>query len=66
MIVMPVINMLEWKDQEEIQVVVNQLLLLICTVNGDKTFWLNLIIWGRFYDVIYGWQADFQNVTRGA
>jgi hypothetical protein len=31
----------------------------ICTVNKDKKFWLNLVIWGRFYDVIHGWQADF-------
>jgi hypothetical protein len=37
----------------------------ICTVNRDKKFWLNLVIWGRFYDVIHGWQADFRNVTRG-
>jgi hypothetical protein len=37
----------------------------ICTVNRDKKFWLNLVIWGTFYDVIHGWQADFRNVTRG-
>jgi hypothetical protein len=35
----------------------------ICTVNRDKKFWLNLVIWGKFYDVIHGWQADFRNVT---
>jgi hypothetical protein len=35
----------------------------IYTVNRDKKFWLNLVIWGRFYDVIHGWQADFRNVT---
>jgi hypothetical protein len=35
-------------------------------VNKDKMFWLNLVIWEKFYGVIYGWQADFRNVTRGA
>jgi hypothetical protein len=38
----------------------------ICTVISDKQFWMNLVIWGRFYGVIYEWQADFWNVTRGA
>jgi hypothetical protein len=33
--------------------------------NKDKTFWWNLVIWGKCYGVIYGWQADFRNVTRG-
>jgi hypothetical protein len=37
----------------------------ICTVNRDKKFGLNLVILGRFYDIIHGWQADFRNVTRG-
>jgi hypothetical protein len=36
------------------------------TVNKDKKVWLNLVIWGQFYDVIHGWQTDFRNVTRGA
>jgi hypothetical protein len=31
--------------------------------NRDKKFCLNLVIWGTLYDVIHGWQADFQNVT---
>jgi hypothetical protein len=35
------------------------------TVNRDKKFGWNLVIWGKCYDVIYGWQADFRNVTRG-
>jgi hypothetical protein len=38
----------------------------ICTVNRDRKFWLNLVIWGRLYDVIHEWQADVRNVTRGA
>jgi hypothetical protein len=25
----------------------------ICTVNRDKKFWLNLVIWGKYYGVIY-------------
>jgi hypothetical protein len=25
----------------------------ICTVNRDKKFWLNLVIWGTFYVGIY-------------
>jgi hypothetical protein len=37
----------------------------ICTVNRDKKFWWDLVIWGTLYDVIHGWQADFRNVTRG-
>jgi hypothetical protein len=35
----------------------------ICTVNRDNFFLLNLVIWGTFYGVIYGWQADFRNIT---
>ena len=26
---------------------------------------LNLVIWGKFYGVVHGWQADFQIATRG-
>jgi hypothetical protein len=32
------------------------------TVNRDKTFWWNLVIWGRFYDLVQGWLADFRYV----
>jgi hypothetical protein len=38
----------------------------IRTVNKGKKFGLNLVIWGTFYGVIYGWQADFRIATRGA
>ena len=27
-------------------------------LNKDKKFGLNLVIWGKFYDNIYDWQAD--------
>ena len=36
------------------------------TVNRDKKFWLNLVIWGKFYEDLYGWQADFESLGRGA
>ena len=38
----------------------------ICTPNKDKKFRLNLIIWGKFYEVICRWQADFESPGRGA
>ena len=38
----------------------------IDTVNRDKKFRLNLVIWGKFYEDIYGWQANFESPGRGA
>ena len=38
----------------------------IGTLNKDKKFWLNLDIWGKFYEVVYGWQANFESPGRGA
>ena len=38
----------------------------ICTVNREKKFGLNLVIWGKFYEVVMGWQADFESPGRGA
>ena len=37
----------------------------ICTLNRDKKLWLNLVIWGKFYEDVYGWQADFESPGRG-
>jgi hypothetical protein len=36
----------------------------ICTGNMGKKFWFCSVIWGKCYGVIYGWQADFRNLTR--
>jgi hypothetical protein len=33
------------------------------TVNKDKKFWLNLVIWGKFYGDVQGWQADLTTTT---
>jgi hypothetical protein len=38
----------------------------IGTLNRDKKFQCILVIWGKFYEDIQGWQADFRIATRGA
>ena len=38
----------------------------ISTVNRDKNSGLNLVIWGKFYEDVYGWQANFELPGRGA
>ncbi|OEU11608.1 hypothetical protein FRACYDRAFT_244725 [Fragilariopsis cylindrus CCMP1102] len=38
----------------------------IGTLNKGKKFWLNLDIWGKFYEYLYGWQANFELPGRGA
>jgi hypothetical protein len=32
----------------------------------EKKFQCLLVIWGKFYEHIQGWQADFRIATRGA
>jgi hypothetical protein len=32
----------------------------ISTVNRDKDSGLNLVIWGKFFGDVYGWQANFE------
>ncbi|OEU12077.1 hypothetical protein FRACYDRAFT_244317 [Fragilariopsis cylindrus CCMP1102] len=44
----------------------DDLVVYIGTLNKGKKFWLNLDIWGKFYEYLYGWQADFRIATRGA
>jgi hypothetical protein len=34
--------------------------------NREKKFQCILVIWGKFYDNIEGWQADFESPGRGA
>ena len=34
--------------------------------NKDKKNRLYLVIWGKFYEVIYDWQANFESPGRGA
>ena len=29
-------------------------------LNRDVKFQLNLVIWGKFYEDVYGWQANFE------
>ena len=38
----------------------------VVTLNKDKKFRLNLVIWGKFYKVVCGWQADFESLGGGA
>ena len=38
----------------------------IGTVKRGKKFGCDLVIWGKFYEDLYGWQADFRIATRGA
>jgi hypothetical protein len=38
----------------------------IGTLNRDKKFQCYLFIWGKFYDDIQGWQANFELPGRGA
>ncbi|OEU10744.1 hypothetical protein FRACYDRAFT_246574 [Fragilariopsis cylindrus CCMP1102] len=38
----------------------------ICIVKRQKKFGCDLVIWGKFYEDLYGWQADFRIATRGA
>ena len=38
----------------------------ICTVKRGKKFWLNLDIWGKFYEDLYDWKANFESPGRGA
>ena len=38
----------------------------IRTVNRDKNFGLNLVIWGKFYEDLHGWKAYFGSPGRGA
>jgi hypothetical protein len=39
----------------------------IGTLNRGKKFQCYLIvIWGKFYEVVQGWQADLRIATRGA
>jgi hypothetical protein len=37
----------------------------IGALNRDKKFQCILVIWGKFYDDIQGWQADFELPGRG-
>jgi hypothetical protein len=38
----------------------------IGTLNKEKKFQCYLVIRGKFYEDIQGWQADFRIATRGA
>jgi hypothetical protein len=38
----------------------------IGTLDRDKKFQCYLVIWGKFYEVVQGWQADFELPGRGA
>ena len=38
----------------------------IYTLNKGKKFWLYLVIWGKFYEDVYDWQANFESPGRGA
>ena len=31
------------------------------TLNKGEKVRMNLVIWGRFYEVMYGWQANFES-----
>jgi hypothetical protein len=34
-------------------------------VNREKKFQCIMVIWGKFYEVVQGWQADFKSPGRG-
>jgi hypothetical protein len=38
----------------------------ISALNRDKKFRCILVICGKFYEVVQGWQADFESPERGA
>ena len=38
----------------------------IGTLNKGKKVWLNLEIWGTFYEEVYNWKANFESPGRGA
>ena len=37
-----------------------------CTVKRGKKFGCDLVIWGKFYRVVYDWKANFESPGRGA
>ncbi|OEU09726.1 hypothetical protein FRACYDRAFT_247982 [Fragilariopsis cylindrus CCMP1102] len=36
----------------------------ICTVKRGKKFGCDLVIWGKFYEDLYGWKANFKSPGR--
>jgi hypothetical protein len=38
----------------------------IGALNRDKKFQCILVIWGKFYEVVHGWQANFESPGTGA